>query len=158
VIKSSDGKSRAMTLSFEGQVFSGQALDVLGANNPGYSGAAGSTGRGGFKGNGYYGQLKLYATQDLALTAGHMARLAADADQFLSTQRYEKKNQETYANLTYDLNAAVRLATEFVHVESRYGNPNATNIVGLNAPGVTTGGPGAIGIENTIRVAAYYFF
>lgn len=146
VLKSSDGKNRAMTLSFEGQVFSGQGLDVLGANQPGLTGAAGTTGRGGFKGNGYYGQLKLYATQDLALTAGHMARLAADADQF-GAARYEKKNQESYANLTYDLNAAVRLATEYVHVETRY----------ANAP-TAAAGLGAIGLENTFRVAAYYFF
>ena len=153
VLKSSDGKSRSMTLSLEGQVYRGQGLDVQGGTNGLANAGAGSATLvgatptlAGAIGRGYYGQAKFHPTQDLALTAGHMARLQ-DGDQFAGL-RYESKNQLSYANATYDLNAAVRLATEFEHMETHYG--------GL--PGNLTGANGPYAQNNTFRVAAYYFF
>ena len=50
----------------------------------------------------------------------------------------ERSNQLMYANVTYDLNAAIRVATEFERVETLY----AKNI----------------GQNNTFRLAAFYFF
>lgn len=189
VLKSSNGKSRAMTLSLEAQAYRGQALDTQGGTNglaaanastpagaptvytvpnangigtqtitvPGAAAVANSTLNtglvgtaghlSGVKGLGFYGQLKFYVTQDVALTVGHMARRADNAEQFAVTPvgsnvKYEQKNQSTYANVTYDLNAAVRVATEYAHNETTYGN-------------VASGGYAA---NNVIRFAGYYFF
>jgi hypothetical protein len=144
IIKSKDGKNRAMTLSLEGQAYKAAGMDVQGATNStttptGLVGTAPNL--YGAKGFGYYGQLKFYATQNLGLTAGHMARHAEDYDQFPAN--FEKKNQLSYVNATYDLNAAVRVATEYEHMETTYGK-------------VTTVAPYAQ--NNIFRVAAYYFF
>jgi len=153
LIKSNDGKHRTMTLSLEGQAYIARGLDVQGATNglTGANTAAGAAGTGlngtgssrtGAKGDGYYAQLKFYATQDLGLTAGHMRREARNESSYGAN--HEKYNQLTYANATYDLNAAIRVATEYEHLETKYG-------------GVTAGNPD-YAQNNVFRLAAYYFF
>lgn len=143
LVKSADGKHRTMTLSLEGQAYTGRGLDVQGGTNGITAANAtgllnGSTGAPGF---GYYGQLKFYPTQDLGLTAGHMRRQARNEGAYPAN--HERYNQLSYANATYDLNAAVRVATEFEHQETKFGK-------------VTTGQ--AYAQNNVFRLAAYYFF
>lgn len=149
IIKSGDGKSREMTLSLEGQAYKAEGLDLQGATNGIVLKSTTNTGligtfpnKSGAKGYGYYGQLKFYITQDLGLTAGQMARKADDTSQRPSN--YEIKNQLSYVNATYDLNAAIRVASEFEHMETTYGK-------------LTKGTPGYAS-NNVIRLSAYYFF
>ena len=51
---------------------------------------------------------------------------------------FQKYNELSYVNVTYDLNAAVRVGTEFEHHRTQYAT--------------------AKGINNVFRLAAYYFF
>jgi hypothetical protein len=140
ILKSADGKHRNMTLSYEGQIYQASGLDVQGANN--------ATLQGAFpykyapKGWGYFSQLRFYPTQDLGITAGHMARHAGDYNDYGAN--FEKRNQLSYGNITYDLNAAVRVATEYEHMETTYGKVSAGKIPYAQ--------------NNTFRLAAYYFF
>ncbi|MDD2735687.1 MAG: hypothetical protein PHF56_17255 [Desulfuromonadaceae bacterium] len=149
IVKSRDGKSRSMTLSLEGQAYKAEGMDVQGATNGIALKSTTNTGlvgtfpdKSGAKGFGYYGQLKFYVTQDLGLTAGHMARKADDSSQYPSN--YEQKNQLSYVNATYDLTDAFRVASEFEHLETTYGK-------------LTKGTPG-YAQNNVIRLAAYFFF
>lgn len=148
IIRSSDGKSRAMTLSLETQAYSAAGLDVQGATAMSVVGAA-KPDLNAAKGYGLYGQLKFYPIQNLGLTAGYGRRETLDWDRArttsaaalaLSNAPYgpERSNQLMYGNITYDLNAAVRVATEFERIQTHY--------------------DGKTGANNAIRVAAYYFF
>lgn len=135
ILKSADGKHRTMTLALEGQIYkaagmSGQ-LATATALNSGGSAA---------KGFGFYGQAKFYPTQELGITAGYGKR---QADNFaLVAANGEKYNSLAYVNATYDLNAAIRVATEYEHAESSF---------------KVAAGPN-YGQNNIFRLAAYYFF
>jgi hypothetical protein len=148
IVRSSDGKSRAMTLSLETQAYTAAGLDVQGATAMSVTGTA-KPNLEAAKGYGLYGQLKFYPIQDLGITSGYGRRETLDWDKAKSTSAAalalsnapngaERSNQLMYANVTYDLNAAVRVATEFEHMETRYNTTTGQN--------------------NTVRVAAYYFF
>lgn len=148
ILKSSDGKSRAMTLSLEAQAYQAAGLDVLGATAMSVVGTA-KPNLDAAKGYGLYGQLKFYPVQELGITAGYGRRETSDwnkakgtpaAALALSNAPYgaEKSNQLMYANVTYDLNAAVRVATEFERMQTNY--------------------DGKTGQNSAFRVAAYYFF
>jgi hypothetical protein len=162
LVKSSDGKSRAMTLSLETQGYFAAGLDVQGAtalalvgttqgSNPSMNAA---------KGYGLYGQLKFYPTQELGITTGYSRREttnwdkaknltgaatatgAANAGFFsagVGAAGPERYNEQMYVNATYDLNAAVRFGTEFQRIKTRYKD----DLQGQN---------------NIVRFAAYYFF
>ncbi|MDD2737222.1 MAG: hypothetical protein PHF56_25085 [Desulfuromonadaceae bacterium] len=151
ILKSQDGKNRAMTLSLEGQVYRASGLDVQGATNgaplnsvaPANSGLLGVfPDKTGARAIGYYGQLKCYVTQNLGLTAGHLARKAENYSAYPSN--FNKKNQLSYVNATYDINAAIRVGSEYEHMESTYGNLKA--------------GTNGYAQNNTFRMVAYYFF
>ena len=156
IIKSQDGKNRAMTLSLETQAYISSGLDMQGGtalavvnSKPNLTGA---------KGFGVYGQLKFHPTQDMGITAGYNRRSVLNVDDFKGLSAgtiglspggangVERFNELIYANITYDLNAAVRLATEFEHNKTQY-------------MATTTGAATkAIGQNNIVRLAAYYFF
>jgi hypothetical protein len=137
LIKSSNGKSRAMTLSLEGQAAMNAGLNVQNGTSQAFVGT--KTNLQPAKAFTVYGQLKFYPTQDLGITAGYNRRGAIDhADYRAFSSNYQKYNQLAYANLTYDLNAAVRVATEFEHHVTQYANNRGQN--------------------NVVRFAAYYFF
>lgn len=148
ILKSSDGKSRAMTLSFEAQAYEAAGLDVQGATAMSVTGTA-KPNLEAAKGYGLYGQLKFFPTQELALTTGYGRRETLDWDKAKSTSAAalalsgaangaERSNQLMYVNATYDLNAAVRVAAELERIETSY-----------NAK---------MGQNNSVRFAAYYFF
>jgi len=161
VLKSSDGKSRAMTMSFEGQLYEAAnmaynaatsttladtAVTVAGATPANI--AEGLTNP--MKNYGATAQIIFYPTQELGITAGYGTRIAANNSTNFEGKVYQKSNQEIYLNVAYDLNAAVRLATEYQHLEAAYSNMNAN---GTAAAGVKTTENVNIG-----RLCAYYFF
>jgi hypothetical protein len=156
ILKSKDGVNRAMTLAFEGQAYS--------AGNLAYSGATsvsvvGTTTTGATSntfdplGNqkparnwGFIGQLKFFPIQDLGFTAGYGTRYALNNGDYAGISNYQRQSQQIYANVTYDLNAAVRLATEWQNIETKYGNVNGVRDAE------------ASGVDNTARLCFYYFF
>ncbi|HEY6872264.1 MAG TPA: hypothetical protein VI298_05985 [Geobacteraceae bacterium] len=141
VLKSSDGKSRAMTMSFETQAY--MAANMLFNSATGSATVGATPDKTGAKGYGIAGQVIFYPTQDLGITAGWQRRNAYDYANYTAAN-FEKFNELIYGNVAYDLNAAVRVATEFEHQKTVYGN---------NTPGQSD-----LGQDNTIRLAAYYFF
>ena len=149
LISSTDGKSRAMTLSLEGQAYQAAGMNVSGATSISLVGPA--TARQAAKGYGLYGQLKFYPTQDLGLTAGYTRRGAINYADYraVSATTTQKYNSIAYVNATYDLNAAVRLATEFEHHATQY-----MGVVAATANNTASD----YGKNNVIRFAAYYFF
>ena len=148
LVKSADGKGRAMTLSLEAQVYQARGENVQTSNALALYNATPGQERLS-EGFGYYGQLKFYPTQDLGLTAGYEQRHATNmgsattAIDFPAAGNLERYNSLAYANATYDINAAIRLATEYeFNSTSRVtaaANPNYAR-------------------NNVIRLAAYYFF
>ncbi len=143
LLKSADGKGRAMTLSFEEQAYVAAGQDVNGATAAALVGPAGN--RHAAKGYGLYGQLIFYPTQDLGFTGGYGRRNALKFSDYVHNPAFEKRNELYYVNVAYDLNAAVRFAAEYEHAETFYAsNP--------------TGATGSKGILNSYRLAAFYFF
>ena len=154
LLNSRDGKNRAMSLSLETQAYIASGMDVQGATalavvnaKPNLTGA---------KGYGVYGQLKFHPTQDMGITGGYMRRNVINADNYKSlsaatlalsnaTNGVEQYNELIYGNITYDLNAAIRLATEFERNKTQY----------LAKP---TGANADFGQNNVVRLAVYYFF
>jgi hypothetical protein len=155
LLKSNDGKNRAMTLSLETQAYMAAGMDVQGATalavvnkSPNLTAA---------KGFGFFGQLKFHPTQDLGITGGYERRQVLNPDDYKglsaatlalsnTANGVERYNQMIYGNITYDINAAIRLATEFEHHTSQY---LATK---------TGAASDAFGQNNVVRLAAYYFF
>lgn len=160
ILKSRDGKSRAMTLSLEAQGAMAANMAPQGgtSNLVTTAGAAGTVpllGGAGQKESlqsyNLYTQLKFYPTQDLGVTAGFMRRGAKDYATMRkvvgATTAFEKYSENAYANVTYDINAAIRLATEYEHIERQFDKD-------VTANGLTT----TKAQNNIFRVAAYYFF
>jgi hypothetical protein len=132
VLKSSDGKGRAMTLSFEGQVYGAEGLSVQGA-----TAAMVNANGDAAKGYGGYAQFIFHPTQQLGLTAGYGRRQITDSQDYAATA--EKFNDMLYVNAHYDVNPAVRFATEFQRLETELRN-------------------GTTGDADIFRVSAMYFF
>lgn len=148
ILPSKDGKSRAMTASFEGQLYMAANMSVNGATAGTVVGAAGE--KAAAKGYGLYSQLILYPTQDLGVTAGYGSRNAYNNDSYSGISNFEKSNSNLYVNVAYDLNAAMRIAVEYQHLTTKYGN--VTNGTG-NLAGLSDKGTADVG-----RFAAFYFF
>jgi hypothetical protein len=148
VLSSKDGKSRAGTLSFEGQAYF--------AANSAFNQATGGTVVGsaaaptGAKGYGLFGQAIFYPVQDLGFTAGYGRRNAYNYASYAGKANFEKSNTNIFFNVAYDLNAAVRVAAEYQNLNTQYGNvTNGTgNLAGLSGTGTA----------NVGRFAVYYFF
>ena len=159
LLKSKDGKSRAMTASLEAQAYISAGMNWNGANAStglaatatapatSASGANLTAGNSAAKGYGAYGQIIFYPIQDLGITAGYERRNAINYGSFTNAvgNTYEQYNELIYASASYDLNAAVRLSAEYLHAKTQYGNSPFA-------------GQGNFGQLNGTRVAAYYFF
>ncbi len=137
IVKSVDGKSRAMTASLEAQgyISAGQSFN---SSNAAATANSGTTAQ---KGYGLYGQVKFFPNQDLGIIGGYGRRNVLNYGANVAAGG-EEYNEQIYGHVTYDLNAAVRLATEYQHMRSQY----------KSAPGVD------LGQANVIRLCAYYFF
>ena len=172
LLKSSDGKSRAMTASLEGQAYIASGMNWSGATASTTAASATDATASNLipgsnttnKGYGAYGQIIFYPIQDLGITAGYERRNAMNYGALAHTNTaavpfnpvtgaaavaqfaFEEYNELIYANAAYDLNAAVRVAGEYMHGKTQYG--------GLNGSGATKD----FGQLNAVRVAAYYFF
>lgn len=148
VLKSKDGKNRAMTASFEGQAYMAANL-----NSPAGIGATATAvlaDKSPAKGYGVAGQLIFYPTQNLGLTAGYGKRNAYNYASYKGISNFEKSNSQVFVNAAYDLNAAVRVAAEYQNLNTQYGN--VTNGTG-NLAGLAGSGHANVG-----RLALYYFF
>lgn len=148
VLKSKDGKNRAMTASFEGQAYLAANMKFNGATGNTLVGPTGD--KTGAKGYGFYGQLMFHPIQQLGITAGYSRRNAYNHSDYKGISNFEKSNSSLYANVAYDLNAAVRVAAEYQNMNTKYGNSvsGAGNLAG-------TAGTGSVNIG---RLAFYYFF
>jgi len=164
LVKSRDGKSRAMTASLETQAYisagnnwdGANASTVTFANTTATSPPTGTTSlyanKDAAKGYGVYGQVIFYPIQDLGITTGYMRRNAINYAAFNNaTNTYEKYNELIYANVTYDLNAAVKVGVEYEHGKTQYGGAS----LGKDLNGNPLGDWGQI---NIVRTAFYYFF
>lgn len=144
LIKSRDGKHRTMTLSLETQAYMAAGMNIPGSTSLSVVGT--KPDQAGAKGWGVYGQLKFYPTQDMGITGGYMRRAAINYDDYRAANpAFQKYNEISYGNITYDLNAAVRVATEFEHQVTQYG-------------GVPAGAVSDRGQNNVARLSVYYFF
>jgi hypothetical protein len=152
VLKSSDGKSRAMTLSLEGQAYEAANMAFNTATYGTTVGTAADPKPG--KGYGLGAQAIFYPTQELGLTAGYGKRGTITNSDYSAAgiQNFQTSNSELYANASYDLNAAVRVMAEYQNVETQYGNPVS------GAAGTGLEGTANKGIANIFRVAVFYFF
>ncbi|WP_305042000.1 hypothetical protein [Geoalkalibacter sp.] len=140
VLKSSDGKSRVMTLSLETQAYVAAGLSQIAATAAQTVGPAGS--RDAAKGYGAFGQLIFYPTQDLGFAAGYGRRNIMDSKDY--TGAAEKYNEMYFGNVSYDW-GHFRVAAEYQRLKTQY----------LAVP---TGATGDSGTANVIRLAATYFF
>lgn len=148
LLKSTDGKSRAMTASYEGQVYMAANQSVNGATAGTFVGPAGN--KSAAKGYGFYSQVIFFPTQDLGITTGYGKRNAYNYGSYRGIPNFEKSNSNLYFNVSYDLNAAVRVAAEYQNLNTQYGN--VTNGTGNLA------GTSGTGTANAGRVAVFYFF
>jgi hypothetical protein len=157
LLKSKDGKSRAMTASLETQAYIASGMNWNGATANTTTAtatlpASNLSGGAAAKGYGVYGQIIFYPIQDLGITAGYERRNAINYDALSSSNTasfsFEEYNQLIYANVAYDLNAAVRLSAEYLHAKTQYNTPVTVSGASL----------GDSGNNNSVRVAAYYFF
>jgi hypothetical protein len=156
ILKSSDGKSRAMTMSFEGQVYEAANMAYNAATAAQF--ANGTTNLTDASNNamprkdvGVAAQIIFYPTQQLGLTAGYGNRINANkAFDTGSTAAYQMYNQELYFNATYDLNAAVRVAGEYQNLEAGFHNFTSGDAV--------VAGAKATASVNIARLCLYYFF
>jgi len=155
VLRSSDGKSRAMTMSLEGQAYeaANMAFNTATAATV-YDTAAANPSEA--KGYGLGVQAIFYPTQELGLTAGYGRRGVINDSGYRShfpatpaaqvDPGFQKSTTQFYANASYDLNAAVRVMAEYQNMETDYAYTAAANT------------PDAKGVANIFRVAAFYFF
>lgn len=142
LLKSSNGKSREMTVSFEGQAYMAANMATTHATAATLVGPAGN--KSPAKGYGLFSQIIFYPTQNLGITAGYGKRNAYDYASYSNNIDFQKSSSQIFANIAYDLNAAVRVAAEYQHLTTQYGN--------------ITSGTSDSGINNVLRLSAIYFF
>ena len=152
VLKSSNGMDRTMTMSLEGQTYMAANMNYNAATSATVIAPVGATAEtiDAFKPAKNWAataQVIFYPTQSLGLSAGWGARYAFDKNEFANTANYQRYTQQIFANASFDLNAAVRVAAEYQNMKTGYGNANGAN----NQVERT-------GDDNTVRLCAYYFF
>jgi hypothetical protein len=150
VLRSKDGKSRAMTASLETQLYMAAGLNIQSANisqlatyNPTTSTSANKMPVYAPKGTGFLGQVVFYPTQNLGITAGYGRRNIVNSSDYAGGT--ERSQSLLFVNTAYDLNAAVRVAAEYEHGESQF----------LNS---ATGAASPSGQINSARLSVMYFF
>lgn len=119
VLKSKDGKSRAMTMTFEAQAYMAANMAFNSATAHPTVGTA--TDPKAAKGYGFNGQLIFYPVQDMGVTVGYGRRNASNYADYQNTTDFQKSSTNIYTNVAYDLNAAVRVAAEYQNVNTQYG-------------------------------------
>jgi hypothetical protein len=147
LLKSKDGKSRVMTASLEAQAYIASGMNWNGATATVTPATPTNIINGSAnKGYGAYGQIIFYPIQDLGFTAGYERRNAINYKSTFAagSGAVEEYNELIYANVAYDLNAAIRVSAEYLHGKTQFHAPTATE--------------GDTGNMNGVRVAAYYFF
>lgn len=154
ILRSKDGRSRAMTMSFEGQAYMASNLAFNAATASNFVGL--NTNPVAAKGYGLAAQIIFYPTQDLGVTAGYLRRNAYNYSDYRAntdgtTNNFQKYNQYAFVNIAYDLNAAIRIAAEYEHINTHYGNAISVGTTTMN-------GDADSGSANIARLAAYYFF
>jgi hypothetical protein len=158
ILKSKNGMSRAMTMSFEGQAYFAANMPFNFATAGSVVGTSSTTAanQSPAKGYGLGGQVIFYPIQDLGISAGYLRRNAYNYASYntTATTNFQKYNQNIFANISYDLNAAVRVAVEYEYLNTHYGNVTATT---PNTSSVLDSTAGS-GSANIARLAAYYFF
>lgn len=154
IIKSTDGKSRAGTVAFEGQIYKADNIVTVGGTGATAASLVGTPGNlTGAKGYGIASELYYYPIQALGLTAGYGKRAALDLDSYKNNPNFEKYNETFFINAAFDLNAAVRVAAEYEHLKTKYGNVVSNTTAGSSLAGLSDHGQANIG-----RLALYYFF
>lgn len=148
ILRSADGKSRANTLTFEGQTY--LAANVNGATPVQYVGSVPQLDSA--RGFGFGLQLIYYPLQNLGFSTGYGKRQALPRHDY-KFNNFERYNQTFFVNASYDINAAVRVATEYQRFETKYGN-----VTNVTTPGSSLGGLADKGSANVGRLALYYFF
>ena len=161
ILHSKDGKNRAMTLSLETQAYISAGLTVDSANSKAFTGtgvvasAAATTVTNPLgtataaKGYGFLGQAVFYPTQSFGMTAGYGRRNVLNYKNYVGGD--ELYQDLLFANVAYDLNAAVRIAGEYEHGSSHFKTP-------LTAAQTAGGAIGDSGQINTVRMSMIYFF
>jgi hypothetical protein len=147
VLNSKDGLSRKMTANLEATAYVSEGLGVQGGNVVGLVGAAGHYRAA--RGFGYLVQGAFYPTHDLGLAAGIGRRAILNNGSYAAGS--ERNQTLLFANVSYDLNAAFRIAAEYEHDESHF----------KGIPGAANGYAGAtsdVGQLNTGRLCVMYFF
>ncbi len=142
ILKSKDGRSRAMTMTFEGQAYMAANMAFNSATAHAFVGSEANPNAA--KGYGFDGQLIFYPVQDLGFTAGYGRRNAYNYGEYQNTTNFQKSSTNIYANVAYDLNAAVRVAAEYQNVNTQYG--------------ATTKSSAGTGTANIGRFTLLYFF
>lgn len=142
LLPSKDGKSRAMTASLEAQAYQAANMSFNYATATALIGPAGH--KVPAKGYGMFGQGIFYPTQNLGFAAGYGRRNAYDYGSYDGIANFQKWSSQIFANVSYDINAAIRFGTEYQHLDTRYGN--------------NTAGTSDKGMANVYRVSAFYFF
>lgn len=144
ILQSKDGKSRTMTASFEGQAYQAASMSFNYATFSPLIGPPGA--KTGGKGYGLFGQVIFYPTQNLGFATGYGMRGAKDYDSYTNSgiKDFQKSSDQVFANISYDLNAAIRIAAEYQHVSTRYGN--------------VTAGTSDLGKADVFRYSMMYFF
>jgi len=119
LLQSCDGKSRAMTLSFEAQGYVAAGLDVIGATA---TNALGTTGDlDAAKGYGVTGQFIFYPNQSFGIATGYGRRNILDSEDYKGTTA-EQYNEQYFINFSYDLSASIRVAAEYQRLKTKYVN------------------------------------
>ncbi|MRR58875.1 MAG: hypothetical protein EG824_11785 [Deltaproteobacteria bacterium] len=150
LLKSKDGKSREMTMSFEAQAFMAANMQFNSATAATFVGDVGNP--SGAKGYGFGGQFIFYPTQHLGITAGYGRRNAYNYASYQNLPNFQKSSTLIYANVAYDLNAAIRIAAEYENLNTQYGNViSVPTTFGM-------GGTSGTGTANIGRLALFYFF
>lgn len=161
ILKSSDGKSRAMTLSFEGQAYMAANMAFNTATAAAFVGDGANP--NGAKGYGLGAQLIFYPTQNLGITAGYGRRNAYNYSNYnnlgavtaanpFNNTNFQKYSSIVFANVAYDLNAAIRVAAEYENLDTQYGNVRSI------ANSTSLGGLSGTGTANIARLSLFYFF
>jgi hypothetical protein len=164
LLKSKDGKSRAMTMSLEAQAYMAANMAFSSATSINFVGDLTSEPHAA-KGFGLGAQLIFYPTQDLGISAGYLRRNAYNSGDYASTvlaggapiMNYQRYNTNVFANISYDLNAALRIAAEYEYLYTRYGNHAA--VTNTASPAYKSFNSTAkSGSANVFRLALLYFF
>lgn len=150
ILRSRDSKSREMTLSFEGQAYMAANMQFNCATSATFVGNMANPKAA--KGYGIAGQFVFYPLQNLGITAGYGRRNAYNYSDYRNNFNFQKSNSLIFANIAYDLNAAIRIAAEYENVNTRYGNVTSVPTTYGMA------GNAGTGTANVARFALFYFF